>query len=50
VKVLFVSGYSEADMADQGLEGIAFEVLPKPFTPGALSLKVREVLDQAASH
>ncbi|MEI9893797.1 MAG: response regulator [Chthoniobacter sp.] len=44
-RVLFVSGYSENDMADQGLEALAFQVLPKPFTPDALSRKVRVVLD-----
>ncbi|HEX8294883.1 MAG TPA: response regulator [Chthoniobacteraceae bacterium] len=44
-RVLFVSGYSENDMADQGMEVLAFEVLQKPFTPGALIQKVREVLD-----
>ena len=43
--VLFVSGYSEHDMADQGLEALAFQVLQKPFTPSALASKVREVLD-----
>ncbi|HYR57338.1 MAG TPA: response regulator, partial [Chthoniobacteraceae bacterium] len=48
VKVLFVSGYSESDMADQGLEALSFEVLQKPFTPAALARKVREVLDGAA--
>jgi len=46
-KVLFVSGYSENDMADQGLETLSFEVLQKPFTPAALARKVREVLDEA---
>jgi DNA-binding response OmpR family regulator len=45
--VLFVSGYSENDMADQGLETLAFEVLQKPFTPAGLARKVREVLDGA---
>ncbi len=44
-RVLFVSGYSENDMADQGLEALAFQVLQKPFTPAALARKVREVLD-----
>ncbi len=44
-RVLFVSGYSENDMADQGLEALAFQVLQKPFTPDALVRKVREVLD-----
>ena len=44
-RVLFVSGYSEGDMADQGLEAVAFQVLQKPFTPDTLARKVREVLD-----
>jgi signal transduction histidine kinase len=48
VKVLFVSGYSESDMADQGLGTLAFEVLQKPFTPAGLARKVREVLDGEA--
>jgi len=47
VRVLFVSGYSESDMADQGLEALAFQVLQKPFTPDTLARKVREVLDLA---
>ena len=46
-KVLFVSGYSEADMSDQGLGLLAFEILQKPFRPDALARKVREVLDAA---
>jgi DNA-binding NtrC family response regulator len=45
VRVLFVSGYSENDMADQGLGTLAFQVLQKPFTPDTLTRKVREVLD-----
>jgi DNA-binding NtrC family response regulator len=44
-RVLFVSGYSESDMADQGLETLAFQVLQKPFTPDTLTQKVRAVLD-----
>lgn len=47
VLVLFVSGYSESDMADQGLEALAFQVLQKPFTPSVLAAKVREVLQGA---
>jgi signal transduction histidine kinase len=47
VRVLFVSGYSENDMADQGLETLSFQVLQKPFTPDTLARKVREVLDLA---
>jgi CheY-like chemotaxis protein len=44
-RVLFVSGYSENDMADQGMETLTFEVLQKPFTPAGLIAKVRQVLD-----
>ncbi|MDR3403381.1 MAG: response regulator [Chthoniobacter sp.] len=44
-RVLFVSGYSENDMADQGLGALAFQVLQKPFTPDVLATKVRTVLD-----
>jgi hypothetical protein len=46
-RVLFVSGYSENDMADQGMESLAFQVLQKPFTPETLVRKVREILDGA---
>ncbi len=46
-RVLFVSGYSENDMADQGLGALEFQVLQKPFTPATLAGKVREVLDGA---
>ncbi len=45
VRVLFVSGYSEHDMADQGLDALSFQVLQKPFSPAALVRKVREILD-----
>ena len=48
VKVLFVSGYSESDMADQGLGALSYEVLQKPFTPGNLLQKVRDILDARA--
>ena len=48
-KVLFVSGYSEKDIADQGLGTLAFEVMQKPFTPETLIRKVREVLDGTAA-
>jgi signal transduction histidine kinase len=43
--VLFVSGYSESDIADQGMGELHFEVLQKPFTPEVLVRKVRDILD-----
>ena len=44
MKVLYMSGYTDAAMSQQGiLPGTAF--LSKPFTPEMLARKVREVLD-----
>ena len=45
MKVLFVSGYSESDISDQGVIGAGLEVLQKPFTQQRLVRKIREVLD-----
>ena len=47
-KVLYVSGYSEDDMSEQGVMSEDLEFLEKPFTPLALTRKVREVLQPAA--
>ncbi len=45
MKVLFVSGYSDSDISDQGVLEPGLEVLQKPFTQESLAGKVREILD-----
>jgi len=47
-KVLFVSGYSDSDISDQGILDPDVRFLEKPFTPAALGRKVREVLDEGS--
>ena len=47
-KVLYVSGYSEDDMSEQGIVASELEFLEKPFTPLALTRKVREMLQPTA--
>ncbi len=44
IKVLYVSGYSENDMNEQGIAPGELEFLEKPFTPQALTRKVRDVM------
>ena len=44
-KVLFMSGYPAAAVAPHGTLDPATQLLQKPFTPGSLARKVREVLD-----
>ncbi|MDQ6808230.1 MAG: response regulator [Verrucomicrobiota bacterium] len=48
MKVLFVSGYSDSDMSDQGVVEPGLVVLQKPFTQQSLAGKVREMLDHEA--
>jgi two-component system cell cycle sensor histidine kinase/response regulator CckA len=45
LKVLFVSGYTDHAIVAQGILEPGIEFLQKPFTPEALSRRVREVLD-----
>jgi len=45
VRVLFISGYSENDISDQGVVEPGLAVLQKPFTKLTLVKKVREMLD-----
>jgi len=46
MKVLYVSGYSDKDISDQGVVSAGLEVLQKPFTQQSLIRKVREILDE----
>ena len=45
MRVLYVSGYSESDISDQGVIDPTLEVLQKPFSRETLIRKVRELLD-----
>ena len=49
LKVLYVSGYSEDDINEQGVLSPDVEFLEKPFTPHAISAKVREILTGSKS-
>jgi signal transduction histidine kinase/ligand-binding sensor domain-containing protein/CheY-like chemotaxis protein len=46
-RVLFISGYQGNVLSARRKTGIPFNFLPKPFTPEALTKKVREVLERA---
>lgn len=48
IAVVFMSGYTSEHMMSRGEMGADVEVLDKPFTPGRLMAKMREVLDDAA--
>ncbi len=48
-KLLFVSGYSDAEIAEDGVLAAGVQFLQKPFTTAVLSRKVREVLDAPPS-
>ena len=43
-KVIYMSGYSDAAIGDQGVSAGGAVFLQKPFTPEALARRVREVL------
>jgi two-component system cell cycle sensor histidine kinase/response regulator CckA len=45
-KVLFVSGYTEDAIIRNNLLSSDIDFLPKPFTPGELARKVRQILDR----
>ena len=48
LKTLYVSGYSENDISDQGVIDRSLEVLQKPFKPQVLVQRVRDLLNQPA--
>jgi len=45
LRVLYMSGYTHDVLGEQGVLGAGIALLHKPFTPGPLATKVREVLD-----
>ena len=45
LKVLFTSGYTDSALVHQGQLDAGVHLLQKPFSPAALTRKVREVLD-----
>jgi two-component system cell cycle sensor histidine kinase/response regulator CckA len=48
LKVLFMSGYADDTIVQQGVLEAGAAYLQKPFTPDALASKIREVLDSAS--
>ncbi|HUG27525.1 MAG TPA: ATP-binding protein [Gemmatimonadales bacterium] len=48
-RVLYISGYTEDEVARQGLAAAGLAFLPKPFTPSELTDRVRELLDPPES-
>jgi CheY-like chemotaxis protein len=45
LKILFTSGYTDDALTSNGALQAGLEFLPKPYTPGTLAHKVREMLD-----
>jgi signal transduction histidine kinase/CheY-like chemotaxis protein len=49
MRVLYMSGYSENDISDQGVIHPDLDVLQKPFTVEALIRKIREVFEERSA-
>ena len=47
--VLFMSGYTDEALEEQGRLSAHVDFIQKPFSPRALAIKVREMLDRAKS-
>ena len=45
LRVLFMSGYTDDADVRRGLSDRTIDFLPKPFSPGVLAARVRQVLD-----
>ena len=48
-RTLFMSGYADHAIVQQGMLDAGTAFLQKPFTPSALGKKIRDVLDAAVS-
>jgi DNA-binding NtrC family response regulator len=48
VRVLYMSGYTEADKLQPGIRDSQYPYLQKPFAADSLILMVRDALDRAA--
>lgn len=46
IRVLYITGYTEDIVIRRGVELAAIDLLEKPFTPAALTRRVREILDR----
>lgn len=49
IRILFTSEHAEGDGV-RDVAALGAQVLPKPFSPGALMYKVREVLDEPSAY
>jgi len=45
IKVIYMSGYTDDVIAHHGVLDPGIQFVQKPFSPSALALKVRQVLD-----